>query len=99
MYDYEKDPVTKRIHTLRNLILYHSCAYYEFGESFVSDHQWSEWARELYTMQLCHPDKAAQMPYSEEFKDFDYSSGYDLKIPENVRQKVRETISRHKKQE
>lgn len=64
-------------------ILVHSCIYYVFGSSLISDNQWKDWAVELVSLQKGNPKIANQVKYAKEFKDFDPSTGYNLPIRED----------------
>lgn len=63
----------------RRQILVHSCIYYELNESLISDSQWSEWASELEELQSNYPEIASNVEYAKEFKDFDHSTGANLR--------------------
>ena len=64
----------------RRQILVHSCIYYVFGDSLVSDETWTAWALELEQMQKEYPDAAGKAPYAAAFLNFDHSTGYDLPL-------------------
>ena len=64
----------------RRQLLYHSCLYYVFGESIVSDHKWAEWALELRDLQKVYPDIAELVELHGYFRDWDGSTGYHLPI-------------------
>lgn len=48
--------------------------------NLISDSTWSAWATELEELQKKYPDIAAKVPYAEEFKDFDHSTGMNLPL-------------------
>lgn len=62
----------------RYQILVHSLLYYELDISLISDDEWVKRAQELVKLQKAHPDISAQVIFSEEFKNFDGSTGYHL---------------------
>lgn len=62
----------------RRQILVHSYIYYERNANLIDDATWSKWAEELVELQTKHPDLASLAPYSEAFKDFDASTGFNL---------------------
>lgn len=68
------------INRRRRQVLVHSIIYYRFNENLVSDHQWSEWAKELDELQRRYPDISNKCPYAKEFADFDPSTGYNLPL-------------------
>lgn len=59
-------------------LLIHSCIYYEYNESIVSDECWKNWALELEKLQKEFPEESSRAPWHESFKDFDHSTGYNL---------------------
>ncbi len=75
-----KDEIKSLIQRRRLQILVHSCIYYVFGSSLISDNQWKDWAVELVSLQKGNPKIANQVKYAKEFKDFDPSTGYNLPI-------------------
>ena len=74
-YDNE---VAALIQRRRYQILVHSLIYYELDMNLVSDAQWAEWGAELVKLQKEHPKEAESVIFSEQFKDFDASTGYNL---------------------
>ena len=75
--------IAELIKQRRLQILVHSCIYYKFNESIISDSDWSRWAVELYELQKKYPliaDMTSCAPY---FKNFDPSSGFDLKYDDD----------------
>lgn len=77
-----KKQATELIKRRRNQILIHSCIYYVFSNSVISDNQWAEWAIELENLQAKYPEIADSLPWAEAFKNFDHSTGYNLPIRE-----------------
>ena len=65
----------------------HSCIYYHFDGSLVTDAQWQEWANELVALQKKYPLIAKRVDYHKWFKNFDGTTGFDLPInrPEIIR--------------
>lgn len=74
-YDNE---VAALIQRRRYQILVHSLIYYELGMNLVSDEQWVAWGAELVKLQKEHSEEAQSVIFSEPFKDFDASTGYNL---------------------
>lgn len=74
----EEDEIRALILRRRLQILVHSCIYYVFNENIISDSIWSEWARELASLQEKYPSVASRVDYAQEFRDFDGSTGFDL---------------------
>ena len=68
-------------------ILVHSCLYYHFDHSLVSDRQWQSWADELVSLQEKYPLISERVDYHRAFKNFDGTTGFDLPItnPEIIR--------------
>ena len=75
-----------RIRQRRTQMLIHSYAYYQIGDSIVSDHDWQRWADELVTLQRDHPAPIGF--YDAEFADWDGSTGFHLPQDEWVREKT-----------
>ena len=72
------DEVSALIQRRRYQILVHSLIYYELDMNLVSDAQWAEWGVELVKLQKEHPKESESVIFSESFKDFDASTGYNL---------------------
>lgn len=70
------DLINKR----RRQILVHSIIYYQYNDNLISDAKWSEWAKELYDLQIQYPDIADICVMAKEFKNFDPSTGFDLPL-------------------
>lgn len=62
----------------RQQIWVHSMIYYCYNANIVSDMTWSQWGEDLECLQNMYPDLSRQVPYYEEFKDFDHSTGQNL---------------------
>lgn len=72
--------VAELLNRRRRQILVHSIIYYKMDDNLISDSTWSAWATELEELQKKYPDIAAKVPYAEEFKDFDHSTGMNLPL-------------------
>ena len=81
------DKIAELIQRRRLQMLIHSCIYYEFNESIISDAKWSEWALELEQLQAKYPKIAKKVICAQEFENFDHSTGCDLptRNPEIIR--------------
>lgn len=77
--------IKEKIKQRRRQMLVHSYIYYELDQNIVSDHQWSEWAKELAQLQKDYPKESAEVEEYEQFKDWDGSSGAFLKFGENIK--------------
>ena len=80
---YEGDDMTeKEIKELmvkrRRQIIIHSCIYYEYGKSLITNQQFDKWAYELADLQNKYPDIAKQGDWNFEFVGFDGTTGYNL---------------------
>lgn len=80
--------VEELINRRRRQILVSSIAYYKYNHSFISDYQWSEWAKELVGISKARPDIAARCCYAKEFEDFEGSTGFDLPLNDPDMDKV-----------
>lgn len=70
--------IKELIQRRRRQLLVHSCIYYAYNESLVTDAQWAKWAVELEQLQKDYPALAAEVRWADAFKNFDHSTGYDL---------------------
>ena len=75
IFEGEDLKIAQKIQQRRLQVLTHSYLYYERDVNIVSDACWSKWAKELAELQETYPDIAKRVVYSDEFKDFDGSSG------------------------
>lgn len=73
-----KNSVAAKIQQRRYQMLVHSLLYYDLNINLVSDAKWSEWAEELVHLQKQYPEIAETVIFSEAFKTFDGSTGFDL---------------------
>lgn len=74
-----EDSISDLIKRRRRQILVHSFIYYELNENLISDTQWSEWAIELEKLQADYPGIASKVEYADVFKEFDHSTGANLR--------------------
>lgn len=74
------DPIYCKIQQRRLQMLVHSCIYYELGSSLITDHQFDTWGRELVKLQAEHPEISKQVPWYEEFKGWDATTGFNLPL-------------------
>ena len=74
-----ENSISDLIKRRRRQILVHSFIYYELNQNIISDTQWSEWALELEKLQSEYPDIAAKVEYADVFKEFDHSTGANLR--------------------
>ena len=74
------DQIAELIKRRRLQVLVHSCIYYEFNESIVDDATWAKWAVELEQLQAEYPAIADKAEWSQAFKDFNHSTGYNLPV-------------------
>lgn len=74
------DPIYCLIQRRRLQMLVHSCIYYEFGSSLITDWQFDTWARELAKLQAEHPEVSKEVPWYEEFIGWDGTTGFNLPL-------------------
>lgn len=72
--------IAELINRRRRQILVHSIIYYQFDENLISDWQYTQWSVELAELQRQYPDIAAKCDLTEEFKDYQGFSGYNLPL-------------------
>ena len=76
--------IKEKIKQRRRQMLVHSYLYYELDENIVADSKWSKWAFELAELQKHYPKESNEVEYAELFKDWNGSSGADLKYDEGI---------------
>ena len=72
------ESVRELIQRRRLQLLIHSCIYYEYNESLVTDEQWKNWAVELETLQKEYKAESELVPWADAFREFDHSTGFNL---------------------
>ena len=72
------ESVRELIQRRRLQLLVHSCIYYEYNESLVTDEQWKNWAVELETLQKEYKVESELAPWTDAFREFDHSTGFNL---------------------
>lgn len=93
-HDFE---IATLIQRRRLQILIHSCIYYRLNDNLVSDSTWSNWANELYELQIKYPQIANKICFDADFKNFDPSSGFNLPITDEwVMNKAEQLLKIHK---
>lgn len=86
--------IAELIQQRRYQMLIHSCIYYRLNDSYISDHQWSEWAMELKELQDTYPKISEKVTLYEYFKDWNGSSGAFLPLDLDwVIQKARDLLN------
>jgi hypothetical protein len=80
----------------RKQMLVHSCIYYRFGTSIISDKQFDEWAYQLVALQQQYPEIAGQVEFAKEFTDFDGTTGFHLPSHGWIADTAHYLISTHK---
>lgn len=74
----EVQEIKELINRRRRQILVHSYIYYQLNDNIIEDNIYDKWSKELIELQNNYPELAATIPYHEEFKEFDGSTGFDL---------------------
>ena len=72
------ESVRELIQRRRLQLLIHSCIYYEYNESLVTDEQWKNWAVELEVLQKEYKAESELAPWADAFREFDHSTGFNL---------------------
>lgn len=78
-----KKSIAELLNRRRRQILVHSVIYYKMNDNLISDSTWSRWATELEELQAKYPNIAAKVPYAEEFREFDHSTGMNLPLDDS----------------
>ena len=71
----EELEIAEKIQRRRYQLLVHSYIYYELDNNLIPDSQWSQWATELAELQYKYPEISSQVIYTEDFEDWDGSTG------------------------
>ena len=72
------ESVRELIQRRRLQLLIHSCIYYEYNESLITDEQWKNWAVELETLQKEYKAESELAPWADAFRESDHSTGFNL---------------------
>ena len=72
--------IEEKIKQRRLQMLVHSYIYYELDKNIIDDSTWDKWAMELVDLQLKYPKESKNVEYYEQFKNWDGSTGADLKF-------------------
>lgn len=73
-----EDDIAAKIQRRRYQILVHSLLYYSLDMSIVPDSKWAEWAKDLVELQAEYPQISSKVIFSDAFKNFDGSTGFNL---------------------
>ncbi len=93
IYRVQHDAVKAKIEQRRRQILVHSYIYYVMDDSIVSDEQWSRWAQELLWLTQEFPDIAKKAVYANEFEGFEWSTGFDFKYDEKIKNRAARLVA------
>ena len=74
------EQIAELITRRRRQSLVHSVIYYELNRNLVIDAPGSRWSRDLDRLQRKYPEIAAKCPFADAFKEFDFSSGFNLPL-------------------
>ena len=78
--NFNKDINMKdRIDTLARYIIVHSIIYYDYNANIISDKEYDEASKLLAFLKNTYPQIAEECYYWEVIKDFDGTTGFDLK--------------------
>ena len=80
--------IEEKIKQRRLQMLVHSYIYYELDKNIIDDSTWDKWAMELVDLQLKYPKESKNVEYYEQFKNWDGSTGADLKFDNKTKQRV-----------
>lgn len=80
--------IEEKIKQRRLQMLVHSYIYYELDKNIIDDSTWDKWAMELVDLQLKYPKESKNVEYYEQFKNWDGSTGADLKFDNKIKQRA-----------
>lgn len=90
--------IAELINRRRRQVLVHSVLYYRMNENLVSDSQWAAWAVELEELEKKYPHIGKTLPYADDFKNFEHSSGYNLPLHDSwAVNKAHQLLALHRK--
>lgn len=76
--------IKEKIQQRRLQVLVHSCLYYAFGTSLVSDHQYDAWGKELISLQEQYPEESSKAYYYNAFKNYTRGCTSGFNLPYNT---------------
>ena len=82
--DLSEQQLRERIQQRRRQILVHSYLYYHLDTTIIEDSKFDYFSNDLVDLQGKYPELSREVPFYEEFKDFDGSSGFYLKYNQPV---------------
>lgn len=77
--ELSEQQLRERIQQRRRQILVHSYLYYYLDNSIIEDWKFDYFSNDLVDLQERYPELSKEVPFYEDFKDFDGSSGFNLK--------------------
>lgn len=80
--------IEEKIKQRRLQMLVHSYIYYELDKNIIDDSTWDKWAMELVDLQTKYPKESKNVEYYEQFKNWDGSTGADLKFDNKIKQRA-----------
>ncbi len=89
-------PIKEVINQRRRQLIVHSVLYYRMNTNIVSDHDFDRWCKELVDLQMMYPKESSEVPFAEEFKDFDGSTGFHLASIPWGQEKAQQLLNYHK---
>lgn len=92
MFKGDELRIAQLLQRRRLQILVHSYLYYEMDMNIISDHTWNKWAQELVILQKAYPEIAERVIYSEQFIDWDGSSGSFFTFDDATIQRARSLL-------
>lgn len=72
------ESVLELINRRERQVLVHSCLYYYFNTSIITDSQYDKWSHQLYDLIQGNPEEFKQSAHYKDFINFDGNTGMGL---------------------
>ena len=73
-------------------VLVHSCLYYHFNTSIITDAEYDKWSHQLYDLIVENPVEFKNSVFYEDFKTFDVNTGMGLPYDSAYAMRVAERL-------
>ena len=86
------DEILELINRRERQVLVHSCLYYHFNTSIITDAEYDKWSHQLYDLIVENPVEFKNSVFYKDFKTFDgntgmglpYDSAYAMRVAERL---------------
>lgn len=88
------EEILELINRRERQVLVHSCLYYHFNTSIITDAEYDKWSHQLYDIIVQNPVEFRNSVLHEEFKNFDGNTGMGLPYDSAFAMRVAERLIR-----